>query len=168
MFFANVEYMREKAEKTLEYESRIRSVKIIILTFGRVGSLDTTALKVLKELIQVWNKRGLKVLIADAKGEVAFVVKDHFLELLAQVHSQLTFDEALLEASVVLEEEEEGKEGRDERLEGSSRGGVTLSISRRMLSGADLAGAVAALKESGSGTITPVSSSSRPVSPSLV
>merc|ERR1712194_674021 len=149
MFFANVEYMREKAEKTLEYESRIRSVKIIILTFGRVGSLDTTALKVLKELIQVWNKRGLKVLIADAKGEVAFVVKDHFLELLAQVHSQLTFDEALLEASVVLEEEEE--EGRrDERLQGSSRGGVTLS--RRMLSGADLAGAVAALKESGSGT----------------
>ncbi len=82
MFFANVEYMREEVEKMLDKERDLRPVKVIIISFSKVNSIDTTALYIFKELFEVWNKRKYKILVAEARGEIAFVVRDHFIKYL--------------------------------------------------------------------------------------
>jgi MFS superfamily sulfate permease-like transporter len=71
MFFANIDYMNMHMDKLVEKERRLRPVHVVVLSFIKVNSIDSTALFAFKELLGAWKKRNISVLMADAKGEVS-------------------------------------------------------------------------------------------------
>eukprot|EP00392_Amoebophrya_sp_AT5.2_P006014 g6024.t1 len=98
MFFANIEYVREEVEKMLEKERQWREIRVVILVWNQVNSIDATALKELKELFEAWKKRGLSILAADATGETLDVLEEHFAKFFDQPKVLLTVEECLFQA----------------------------------------------------------------------
>jgi len=100
-------------EKLLDRELKERggpgSVKIVIISLSRVTSVDTTALYQFSEMLEVWTgtksrnqHRNLIVFLAEAKGEIAFVVQKHFCEPYLQKwqrEGQLSLSDCLKKAS---------------------------------------------------------------------
>ena len=71
----------------------------VVLSFSRVETVDSTALYQFEELLQTWRKdRGLKILAAQATGEVLDVLEEHLSKYFDQPRMLLTLEEALFQA----------------------------------------------------------------------
>jgi sulfate permease, SulP family len=102
LYFANISYMRKQFEK-LEKESG-KTLKHIIFDAVGINEVDSSALHALKEMIDNYYKRGIKVHFAGVKGPVRDVFKRSGL---SDVVGEKNFFPDINEAVDSLEDESE-------------------------------------------------------------
>jgi SulP family sulfate permease len=67
LFFANANYFRDI---TLKWASKKKDLKAILFDFQAVNSIDSTACKVLDEMLDFYGSRNVQLLFAGVKGPV--------------------------------------------------------------------------------------------------
>ncbi|KAJ0253573.1 Sulfate transporter 3.1 [Hirschfeldia incana] len=76
IYFANAGYLRERITRWIdEEEDRIKasgesSLQYVILDMSAVGNIDTSGISMMEEIKKIMDRRALKLVLANPKGEV--------------------------------------------------------------------------------------------------
>ncbi|XP_044503818.1 sulfate transporter 3.1-like [Mangifera indica] len=102
IYFANSSYLRERISRWVdEEEERLRSsgeftLQYVILNMGGVGNIDTSGISMLAEIKNVFERRALKLVLANPGAEVTKKLdKSKFMENIGQEWIYLTVGEAV-------------------------------------------------------------------------
>ena len=94
LYFANVEYMKEKLEE-LEIVSE-KNLEQVILDANGINEVDSSALHALKELIDEYHSRDINVIFANVKGPVRDLFRrSGLVELLGEENFYLDINKAV-------------------------------------------------------------------------
>lgn len=98
--FASAAWFQEEMEnKRMQEVERGNDVEVVILAFGSVHDLDSTAIDMLKELLTEWRKRDVSAVVADAKSRVRLLIEEHLGNgknpLLDQPAFMISIDDAI-------------------------------------------------------------------------
>jgi len=94
LYFANVEYMKEKLEE-LEIVSQ-KNLEQVILDANGINEVDSSALHALKELIDEYHSRDINVIFANVKGPVRDLFRrSGLVELLGEENFYLDINKAV-------------------------------------------------------------------------
>lgn len=96
LFYANIERFQEQIESVEAVRKRRtgEDTMFVILDFSCVPFVDSTVVEVLRDMVQVWNKRGTKVRVANAVGRTRKVLEKELGEKLGQTNFRLSVHEA--------------------------------------------------------------------------
>ena len=94
LYFANVEYMKEKLEE-LEIVSE-KNLEQVILDANGINEVDSSALHALRELIDEYHNRDIDVIFANVKGPVRDLFKrSGLVDLLGEENFYLDINKAV-------------------------------------------------------------------------
>mmetsp|Transcript_10907 Transcript_10907/g.19445 ORF Transcript_10907/g.19445 Transcript_10907/m.19445 type:complete len:728 (+) Transcript_10907:61-2244(+) len=105
--FASADWFMEELErKCFQAAKRGDKVQYIVLHFGSVHDLDSTAIGMLKDLLTEWRKRSISCIIAEAKSRVRLLLEENYGEgskpLLDQPAFMISLDDAVQFANLQL------------------------------------------------------------------
>ncbi|KAK8497693.1 hypothetical protein V6N12_018811 [Hibiscus sabdariffa] len=112
VYFANSSYLRERISRWIyEEEDRLKSVvetslHSVILDLSAVGSIDTSGISMLEELMKNVDRKGLQLALANPRSEVMKKLdKSKLIDKIGQGWIFLTVGEAVSAYSFILENE---------------------------------------------------------------
>ena len=94
LYFANSDHFRETLKSHINEKGK--ELKLVILHFGSVSSIDTTALQMLKDTIEYLNEQSIGVYFSDVIGPVRdFFYKTRFIDMVGENHFFVDVDAAV-------------------------------------------------------------------------
>ncbi|CAN8254715.1 unnamed protein product [Cochlearia groenlandica] len=109
IYFANAGYLRERITRWIdEEEERVKasgesSLQYIILDMSAVGNIDTSGISMMEEIKKIIDRRELKLVLANPKGEVVKkLTRSKFIDNLGKEWLFLTVGEAVEACSFML------------------------------------------------------------------
>ncbi|KAK8612938.1 hypothetical protein V6N13_104263 [Hibiscus sabdariffa] len=112
VYFANSSYLRERISRWIyEEEDRLKSagetsLHCVILDLSAVGSIDTSGISMLEELMKNVDRKGLQLALANPRSEVMKKLdKSKLIDKIGQGWIFLTVGEAVSAYSFILENE---------------------------------------------------------------
>lgn len=102
LYFANIEFMKEKLEE-LEIESE-KNLEQVILDATGINEVDSSALHALKEVIDEYHSRDIRVIFANVKGPVRDIFKrSGLVDLIGEENFYLDINKAVSDLNQEIE-----------------------------------------------------------------
>jgi len=94
LYFANSNYFKDKVNEFAT--QREKHLKTIILNFDSINNLDSSAARMLEELVKDYRKRSIKTLFTGVKGPVRDAMdKSHLITIIGREHFFMSIQEAV-------------------------------------------------------------------------
>ena len=84
LFFANAAMFRDK---TLDWASKKKDLKVIVFDFQSINNMDSSAIKILIDMLEFYKERNISLLFAGVKRPIRSVLEANDFSLLAGSNS---------------------------------------------------------------------------------